>query len=116
MRYIRYVFLGLLALGLITVALANRGAVTLHLLPDGVAGFVLLPNTLDLPLFVIIFGGIVAGLLIGFVWEWFREHKVRAEGARARREVKTLEREMTRLKGDVVGDKDEILALLDKSA
>ena len=116
MRYIRYVFLGLLALGLITVALANRGAVTLHLLPDGVAGFVLLPNTLDLPLFVIIFGGIVAGLLIGFIWEWFREHKVRAEGARARREVKTLEREMTRLKGDVVGDKDEILALLDKSA
>ena len=116
MRYIRYAFLIVLAVALITVALANRGTVTLRLMPEDVAGFVPLPNTLDLPLFVIIFGGIVAGLLIGFVWEWFREHKGRAEGARARRDVKTLEREVTRLKGDVPDDKDEILALLDKSA
>ena len=116
MRYIRYAFLIVLAVALITVAMANRGAVTLHLLPEEVAGFVPLPNTLQLPLFVIIFGGIVAGLLIGFVWEWFREHKVRRDGARARRDVKNLEQEVTRLKGDVVDDKDEILALLDKSA
>lgn len=116
MRYIRYAFLMLLAVVLITVAMANRGAVTLHLLPEGIAGFVPLPNALELPLFVIIFGGIVAGLLIGFVWEWFREHKGRADGARARREVKSLEREVTRLKGDVADDKDEIIALLEKSA
>ncbi len=116
MRYIRYAFLIVLALALITVALANRGAVTLRLMPQEVAGFVPLPNTLDLPLFVIIFGGIIAGLLIGFVWEWFREHKLRAEGARARRDVKSLEREVTRLKGVEPDDKDEILALLDKSA
>jgi len=116
MRYIRYAFLSVLALALITVALANRGVVTLRLMPEEVAGFVPLPNTLELPLFVIIFGGIVAGLLIGFVWEWFREHKGRAEGARARRDVKSLEREVIRLKGDVPGDQDEILALLDKSA
>lgn len=116
MRYIRYAFLISLAVVLITVAIANRGAVTLHLLPEGIAGFVPLPNTLQLPLFVIIFGGIVAGLLIGFVWEWFREHKGRAEGARARREVKDLEREVVRLKGDTAGEKDEILALLEKRA
>lgn len=116
MRYIRYGFLIALALVLITVALANRGFVTLRLLPEAVATFVPLPNSLELPLFVIIFGGIVAGLLIGFVWEWFREHKGRAEGARARRDVKTLEREVIRLKGDTADEKDEILALLDKSA
>ncbi|WP_456391207.1 lipopolysaccharide assembly protein LapA domain-containing protein [Profundibacter sp.] len=116
MRYIRYAFLIVLAVALITIAIANRAAVTLHLMPEELAGFVLLPNTLELPLFVIIFGGIIAGLLIGFVWEWFREHKGRAEGARARREVKSLEREVTRLKGDVTDEKDEILALLDKSA
>lgn len=116
MRYIRYAFLIVLAVALITVALANRGVVTLRLLPEEVSGFIPLPNTLDLPQFVIIFGGIVAGLLIGFVWEWFREHKGRAEGARARRDVKSLEREVIRLKGDVVDEKDEILALLDKSA
>ena len=116
MRYIRYAFLIVLAVTLVTVALANRASVTLHLLPGELAGFVPLPNTLDLPLFVIIFGGIVAGLLIGFVWEWFREHKGRAEGARARRDVKNLEREVTRLKGNTADDKDEILALLEKSA
>ncbi|PHQ98261.1 MAG: DUF1049 domain-containing protein [Marinosulfonomonas sp.] len=116
MRYIRYAFLIVLAVALVTVAMANRGAVTLHLLPEELAGFVPLANTLQLPLFMIIFGSIVAGLLIGFVWEWFREHKGRAEGARARREVKNLEREVTRLKADVVDEKDEILALLEKSA
>ena len=116
MRYIRYAFLISLAVALITVAMANRAIVSVHWLPEEVAGFVPLPNTLQLPLFVIIFGGIVAGLLIGFIWEWFREHKGRAEGARARRDVKTLEREVTRLKGDVAGEKDEILALLEKSA
>lgn len=116
MRYIRYAFLIMLAVALITVAMANRAAVTLHLLPEELAGFSPLLNTLELPLFVIIFGGIVAGLLIGFVWEWFREHKGRAEGARARRDVKKLEREVTRLKGNTVDEKDEILALLEKSA
>lgn len=116
MRYIRYAFLLMLAAALVTVAMANRAAVTLHLLPKELVGFSPLPNTLELPLFIIIFGGIVAGLLIGFVWEWFREHKDRAQAARTKRDVKKLEREVTRLKGDVGDEKDEILALLEKSA
>jgi len=116
MRYIRYAFILALAVCLLTVAMANRGAVTLQLLPDELAGFAPFSNTLELPLFVIIFGGIVAGLLIGFVWEWFREHRIRAEAARAQRNVKKLEREVERLKGVSTGEKDEILALLEKSA
>ena len=116
MRYIRYAFYALLAICLVTVALANRGAVTLHLLPEQLSGIVGLPNTLELPLFVIIFGGIILGLLIGFVWEWLREHKIRSEAARTRRNVKDLEREVQRLKGGKVDEKDEILALLEKSA
>ncbi len=116
MRYIRYAFILALAVCLLTIAMANRGSVTLHLLPEELAGFALLPNTLELPLFVVIFGGIVAGLLIGFVWEWFREHRIRAQAVRAHRDVKKLEREVVRLKGDKADDKDEILALLEKSA
>ena len=116
MRYIRYAFILTLAVCLLTIAMANRGSVTLHLLPEELAGFALLPNTLELPLFVIIFLGIVAGLLIGFIWEWFREHKIRAQSVRAHRDVKKLEREVGRLKGDKAGEKDEILALLEKSA
>ncbi|HBQ36224.1 MAG TPA: DUF1049 domain-containing protein [Rhodobacteraceae bacterium] len=116
MRYIRYAFYLVLAICLVTVAMANRGAVTLHLLPEQLAGFAGLPNTLELPLFVIIFGGIIAGLLVGFVWEWLREHKIRSEAAKARRDVKDLEREVVRLKGEKPADQDEILALLEKSA
>ncbi|WP_428548877.1 LapA family protein [Profundibacter sp.] len=116
MRYIRYAFILALAVCLLTIAMANRASVTLHLLPEELAGFALLPNTLELPLFVIIFLGIVAGLLIGFVWEWFREHRIRSEAVRAQRDVKKLEREVVRLKGDKADDKDEILALLEKSA
>ncbi len=116
MRYIRYAFILTLAVCLLTIAMANRGSVTLHLLPEELAGFALLPNTLELPLFVVIFGGIVAGLLIGFIWEWFREYRIRAEAMRAQRNVKKLEREVGRLKGDKADDKDEILALLEKSA
>ncbi len=115
MRYIRYAFLAGLAICLVTIAMANRGLVTLQLLPDEIAGFVNLPNTLKLPLFIVIFGGIVAGLLIGFVWEWFREHKIRAQASKSQRNVKELEREVVRLKGEKHDQQDDVLALLEKA-
>ena len=96
MRYIRYAFLASLAIVLIVVATANRAAVTLHLLPDTVEGLIGFSAEITLPLFVVIFGGIIAGVLIGFVWEWLREHKHRAEAARRTREVESLERELRR--------------------
>lgn len=39
MRYIRYAFLAALGVVLITVALANRGDVTLNILPGELSGF-----------------------------------------------------------------------------
>lgn len=113
MRYIRYIFLAGLAICLVTIAMANRGLVTLHLMPEEIAGFVNLPNSLELPLFIVIFGGIVAGLLIGFIWEWTREYKIRAQASRSRRDVKALEKEVTRLKGEKYEQKDDVLALLE---
>ena len=116
-RYLRYAFLALLAIVLITVALANHQMVELHLLPGGLADITGTPNTAELPLFLVIFGAIVAGLLIGFIWEWLREHRIRAEAARARREAQALKREVEKLKGRK-GEKpeDEILALLEDGA
>jgi len=116
MRYIRYGFYLVLAIVLVTVAMANRGGVTLHLLPEQLAGFAGIPNSLKLPLFVIIFASIVTGLLIGFVLEWLREHKQRAEAAHDRRDKRELQREVDRLKESKADEKDEILALLEKSA
>lgn len=112
MRYIRYAFLGLLAVCLVTVALANSAPVTLNLLPEEVALLVGINAAVTLPLFIVIFGGIVAGLMIGFVWEWLREHKHRAEAARQRRERERLEREVRKAKTEAKGG-DEVLALLE---
>ncbi len=113
MRYIRYGFLLALAIALITVALANRGPVVLNLLPEGLTGFLGLSWSLSLPLFIVIFAAIVAGILIGFVWEWMREHRHRAEAARARRERDRLAREVSQLRGTAASDSDDVLALLE---
>ncbi|KMK68890.1 lipopolysaccharide assembly protein LapA domain-containing protein [Puniceibacterium sp. IMCC21224] len=115
MRYIRYAFLAALAIVLISVALANRELVTLKLLPGDLSVLLGMQETIQLPMFLVIFGGIVAGLLIGFVWEWLREHKHRAEASRRQSEVKQLERELRRVKGQRDKDKDEVLALLDEA-
>ena len=51
MRYIRYVCIAVFAVALIAVALANRGPVTLKLLPDEIAGLFAVAPTVELPLF-----------------------------------------------------------------
>ncbi|MCF6445626.1 LapA family protein [Nereida sp. MMG025] len=118
MRYIRYIILAAIAVALIVVAMANRGVVTLRLMPAELAeltGVPLLLQSVDVPLFAVIFAGIGIGILLGFVWEWVREHKHRAEKAAKEREVKALEREVRRLKGKQSEGKDEVLALLDQA-
>jgi uncharacterized integral membrane protein len=113
MRYIRYLFLAVVGLALIVVALANRDVVTLSIVPDEIAGLLPIPNAFSIPLFLIILGSIVAGLLIGFVWEYFREHKQRAEAARKKRELNRLEREVKGLREKSGEGKDDVLALLE---
>lgn len=115
-RYLRLILLALLGLALLIVALANRAPVSVRLLPDDFAALTGLTWVMDLPLFLVIFGGIIVGVLIGFVWEWLREHGHRATASRKSREVAKLERELAVLKDATsVPPKDEVLALLDKS-
>ena len=116
MRYIRYAFLAAVAIVLIVLALANRDMVTLQLLPGDMASYVGLNFTYQLPQFMIIFLAIVLGLLIGFVWEWLREHKHRAEARSATREKARLEREVKGLKRKSNEGQDEVLALLDDAS
>lgn len=114
-RYLRLILLALLGLALLVVALANRAPVPVRLLPDDMAALTGLTWTMELPLFLVIFGGIVLGVLIGFVWEWFREHGHRATASQKSREVTRLERELAVLKDSTsVPPKDDVLALLDK--
>ncbi|SDY35937.1 LapA family protein [Citreimonas salinaria] len=119
MRYIRYVFLAVLAVVLICLALANRAPVLLSTLPEGLStmpGLGWAAMSIELPLFLVIFAGIIAGLLIGFVWEWLREHKHRAEARHKEAELRKLQRELHRTQAERDKDKDEVLALLDQSS
>lgn len=114
-RYLRLILLALLGLSLLTVALANRAVVPVRLLPEDLAALTGLTWAMELPLFLIILGGIIAGVLIGFVWEWFREHGHRATASQKSREVARLERELAVLKDATsVPPKDDVLALLEK--
>ena len=112
-RFFRYLLLALLAIGLLTVAIANRDPVTLQALPQDMGLFLGLSWSIQLPLFLVIFGGIGVGLLIGFFWEWARESKHRTTATTKAREVARLEREVTKLRSSQAGPQDDVLALLE---
>lgn len=116
MRYIKYAFLAIIAIVLVTLALANGAQVTLHTLPGALAEAPVLSAfdySIELPLFVVILGGVIAGLMIGFVWEWLREAKHRQEAARKAAEARAAQRELRRVKKRASKEDDEVLALLE---
>ncbi len=89
--------------------------VKLQLMPDVLAEMAGFNPSVTLPLFVVVLGGIAAGLIIGFFWEWLREHKHRREAGQKSREVHVLKREVSRLRDEKHQGKDEVLAILDEA-
>ncbi|MBT0958538.1 LapA family protein [Alphaproteobacteria bacterium KMM 3653] len=119
MRYIKYMILGAIGLALLIMALANRQLVTLQLASPELAGlFGLTPEqiSLSLPMYAVVFAAVGLGLLIGFLWEWVREHKHRSQASLKEREARKLQREVARLKDEKHEGQDEVLALLDKAS
>jgi len=117
MKTIRYSFWAIVGLCLILIGLANRDFVTVRAMPMALGDLLGLSPDIQLPLFVVIFISVGAGLMIGFLWEWVREHRIRADARGKAREVESLRREVDRLRGAAVGAKsdDDVLALLEKS-
>ena len=114
MRYISYVFYGSLMIVLVLIAIANRSTTELNLVPDELEFFGF-NFSISLPVYVIFFGGIIFGVIIGFVWEWLREHKHRAEVARKRGELRRAEQQLRKIKGEKYKAQDDVLALLDET-
>jgi uncharacterized integral membrane protein len=115
LRFLRYLFLIVTGGVLLVLALANRAPVTVRWLPEDMATLMGRTAAVELPIFVVILGAVAAGVLIGFVWEWFREARIRAEAKGKTREVARLERELAVLKDSTsVPPQDEVLALLEK--
>lgn len=113
LRYLKLAFLAAVGLVLFVLAIANRDVVVLRLIPDEAAGLLPVPNQIAVPLFVVLFGGVLLGLLIGFVWEWFREHRQRAEAARRAKRLERLEAEVQGLRETHGAPGEDILALAD---
>lgn len=109
-RLFRLAVLGLVLALLVLLALANRGAVEIALLPAGLP----MAETLRLnaPLFLIVFAALLLGLLLGIFFEYFREYKLRRAGSQAKREASQLAGEVKRLKSESGKDDDDVLALL----
>lgn len=112
-RYLKYLFLVLVAFALVILALANRDPVTLTLLPAELALWTGVDVAIELPLFLVILAGVVTGVLVGFVWEWLREHRHRVAAASGKKATQRLEREVEALKGRRNEGRDEILALVE---
>lgn len=114
MFYLRAGFAGALALCLVVVALANRTAVTVKLLPEPMANLLGMDPGATVPLYLLLGGAIVVGLLLGFVWEWLREFSYRAEARRLRSEAETLRVELQRAEKAVPEKaRDDVRALVD---
>lgn len=116
MRYLRYAVIAVLGIVLLTVAIANRDPVVLRLLPLSMAETFGGTWAIQVPLFVVILGGAAIGLLVGFTWEWLREHRHRKAARQKTREAARLEQEMAQLRKDTgkpATRNDEIVALLE---
>ncbi len=114
-RYLRYLLFAVLAVILFSLALANRAPVAVNLLTEDFSALFGVNWTLQVPMFLVIFASIILGLLIGFVWEWLREHKFRKVAGVKTRQVNKLERELAAMQDARSLPKDDILAILDKS-
>lgn len=116
MKYLRYALLAVVLLICVTLALANRGAVSLALWPETVSAFVGFGYSVTLPLFAVI--GIAAGLglVFGLVWEWLRERGQRAEARRNRRELDRMRADQNPAAPAASGNapRDRVLAILDE--
>jgi len=113
LRFFKILFLALVAMALVLLFFANNDPVTLHLLPDGMATAFGLNNAYTISLFFVVVGALLVGIVVGFFWEWLREHRHRAEAKTQRREATPLRQEVAAAKGRSSDNQDEILALLD---
>ncbi|WBU54548.1 lipopolysaccharide assembly LapA domain-containing protein [Paracoccus sp. SCSIO 75233] len=114
MRFIRLLFVAVLAIILVGIALANRGTVTVRAVPEGLEQYFWGGWQITIPLFLVIFLAILFGIVIGLIWEWLREAHIRSEAARRKEEVAQLQREVGSLRDTHNAPRDEVKAILDK--
>lgn len=118
LRYLRYAYLAVVAILFLSLALANRQSVPVRLLPEDLSALLNFGHAVELPLFVLLLAAVAFGVLIGFVWEWMREHRIRVQAKQQTKAVARLERELAVMQdsNSVPQRGDEVLALLERGS
>lgn len=113
LRVIKLLFLALVLLVLVFLFFANNEPVTLNLMPDTLANAMGMRNEWTVPLFIVVVAALLIGIVVGYVLEWLREHRFRAEAKSQRREAQRLNQEVATMKGRKSDSQDDVLAILD---
>ncbi|MDF2234658.1 LapA family protein [Albimonas sp. CAU 1670] len=113
MRYLKYLFLIVVAVAAVLLAIANRGPVTLRWLPEGVGvpGAEGIPTEVTLPIYVALFLAVFLGILIGLVLEMLRETEHRRKERLYKKEAARLDAENRRLAQKAGEEDHDILGL-----
>lgn len=113
MRLLRLFLVLVLGVALIGLAIANRGLVSVNLLPASVSSWLGGSWSVKAPMFLVILLALLIGMVLGMLWEWLRESPLRAESGRRAQQLTDLERETGHLRKTFSAPKDEVLAILD---
>jgi hypothetical protein len=97
-RFLKSLVLLPVAAVVVLLAVANRSAVRLSFDPFSADAPVL---SVDLPLYAILFGAVALGIVVGGIFTWLGQGRVRASARHHRRESMRHEREATRLRAHV---------------
>jgi uncharacterized integral membrane protein len=106
MRTIKLIVLGVVAVILIAVGVANMAAVDLYLLPAALFGDGF--SIKGIPLALVIMAAVLLGIVVGLVIEFLREGKLRRNAEEKRREIAELRQENTRLRARLRGHEDDL--------
>ncbi len=111
MKYLIYLVYILIALILVTVAVANPEMVRVTLLPEwfpiwGGLG-------LTLPLFAHVYIALFVGIAMGLFFEYLREARYRKQARRAKKALKKTEAQLDKTKKKSGDHDDEVLAIIE---
>lgn len=110
MRYIRLFLILVLVVVLVTLATSNGQSVDLTLFPSWVPWIG--GTAITAPLFVFIYGALIAGVILGEIYEYFRSLRLRRQAAKSAKALQKTEAELEKIKQKTGNHDDPVLAML----
>lgn len=97
-KFISWIVMLIIGIVALLFSVSNRGAVSVDLWP--------LPIIQDIPLFITVIGATILGFVGGGIVTWFSSGHVRKRARAARRQVSSMEKDLTTLR-DRISDLED---------